>query len=90
MGRFAPQTGQKEVRPSRLIPRDRWNTSLRLLLRPTTRSAVSRDSDFDDNDLRRIEGIAYNHTISTLIEPTCISSACISLSPVMVDVMIVG
>jgi len=42
-----------------MIPRDRWDTSLRLLPRPT-RSAALRDSDFDDHDLRQIGGIAYN------------------------------
>jgi len=87
MERFALPTGQKEAKPSRLIPRDRWSTFLRPLLRPTTRSAVSMDSDFDDSDLRRIEGIAYNHTISTVIEPTHISCACIPI--VSRDVMIV-
>ena len=59
MERSALPTGPREARPSRLIPRGLWNTSLRHLPRPT-RSVVSRDSDVDDGELRQIEGVACN------------------------------
>ena len=59
MERSALQTGPRVARPSRLIPKGPWNTSLRHLLRPT-RSVASKDSDFDDYKHREIESIAYN------------------------------
>jgi len=72
MGRSAPPTGPREARPSRLIPRGPWSISLRHLLRPT-RSVELRDSDFDDRELRQIEGIAYNphhlYSNKTLLRP---------------------